>query len=166
MTFSDNVKHKVELMPNLNPNVSDLKSISHEINSIKDIDTPDMFGLNKNVEKNVLKIKTIQLVNKLRNIKNLDNNIDRVELSKSLCKFWKDKFDNLPKQSKIENVSIDPLQNWVVIELQKVYNLIKLINETLSALNKHSTGGLVPQHLSVSINEIYSGNTPEVWKNI
>mmetsp|Transcript_9942 Transcript_9942/g.21840 ORF Transcript_9942/g.21840 Transcript_9942/m.21840 type:complete len:138 (+) Transcript_9942:1551-1964(+) len=130
-------------MSYLSPPDKSVPGVMKEIGKIRDVDAPDTFGLPADVEKNIMRYKTIEITAQLKLIQSSSKDaVDKVELANSLFTFWQTqltKIDKADAQS-LDVVCQDPLENWVTIELSKVFRLIKTINETLKGLKANTQG--------------------------
>lgn len=112
-----------------------------QIQKVKDIDAPEVFGLPSDVEKNIMRYRTLELVNQLKIIQSSSEKLkDKVEVANVLFTFWQSMLKKIDKPSAFDDVSEKPLENWVMIEITKAYRLIKLVNETLKGLKMHANG--------------------------
>jgi len=83
--FNAECESKISLMSYLSPPSNTINSVMTQVNNVKDVDDPDMFGLPADVEKNILRFKTLELVSQLKLMQSsLDVNVNKEEIANTL----------------------------------------------------------------------------------
>lgn len=85
LAFNKEAMQKVSLMQYLTPPENNVSSVMTQIQAIKDFDTPEMFGLPSDVEKNIMRFRTIEINHQLKSIQlSLEDLVNKQEIANNI----------------------------------------------------------------------------------
>jgi hypothetical protein len=139
-----------------------------QIQSLKEYDSPETFGLPSDVEKNILRFKTSVVVGQMKTMQSkIEANLNKVQIAQTISEFWSTLVKKVEKYDGKSEISNIPMDNWVNIEVERIYKLVKLVSDTIKYLINHSKGAANVDNSKISAYEkLYLGDTPDQWLSI
>mmetsp|Transcript_28724 Transcript_28724/g.24123 ORF Transcript_28724/g.24123 Transcript_28724/m.24123 type:complete len:107 (-) Transcript_28724:8-328(-) len=98
LAFNDTSESKVDLIPYLLPPDNNVTSVMKQIQSLKEYDAPETFGLPNDVEKNIMRFKTSHVVSQMKSMQSKsESNLNKPSIAQTIYEFWSNQVSKAEK---------------------------------------------------------------------